>query len=229
MCGRYVIEWLPDEIHEVFQLRRFPEGMFRSYNAAPTQQLPVIVERVEGDRELVTMRWGLIPRWVKPGDTKTPAPFNARAETLAEKPMFRSLAAHKRCIVPANGYYEWKQVGGHKQPYLFEVADEPLFGIAGLYDEFKNPDGEPLRSYTIVTTAPNALAAEYHNRMPAILRREDHETWLSPEITEFAAIEHVLRAIPAEELTAHAVSTAVNNVRNDDPSLIEPIPDPAEE
>lgn len=223
MCGRYVIQWLPDEISERFQLRHIPLSLFESFNAAPTQELPTVVETEDGERELRTMRWGLIPRWAKPGETKAPAPFNARAESVLEKPMFRSLVNRKRCLIPANGYYEWKQVGGRKQPFLFEPTDQELFAFAGLYDEFTDPDGEIVSSYTVITTEANELAAEYHNRMPVILPRDAEEEWVSREVDDGHAVAHLLAPYPAERLAVRPVSPAVNNVRNNDPSLIAPL------
>jgi putative SOS response-associated peptidase YedK len=225
MCGRYVIQWLPDEISERFQLRRIPLSLFESFNAAPTQELPVIRETDEGDRELLTMRWGLIPRWSKPGETKAPAPFNARGESVLEKPMFRSLVKRKRCLAPANGYYEWKQVGGRKQPFLFEPTDQEIFAFAALYDEIEQEDGEVLASYTVITTEANELAAGYHHRMPVILKPEDEELWVSREVDEGNAVAHLLAPYPAERMAVRPVSPAVNNVRNNDPSLIEPLDD----
>jgi putative SOS response-associated peptidase YedK len=224
MCGRYVIEWLPDEISERFQLRRIPASLFASFNAAPTQELPAVLEVEEGERELMTMRWGLIPRWAKPGDSKAkgPAPFNARAESLLEKPMFKSLVSRKRCLVPANGYYEWKQVGGRKQPFLFQTEDQELFAFAGLYDEHEGPDGSPVSSYTVITTVANELSRDYHHRMPVILPREAEEEWVSKEQTDARAVVQLLEPYPADQMTVRPVSPEVNNVRNNDPSLIEP-------
>jgi putative SOS response-associated peptidase YedK len=222
MCGRYVIEWLPDEISERFQLRRIPASLFASFNAAPTQELPTVIESPESERELVTMRWGLIPRWAKAG-SKGPTPFNARAETLLEKPMFKSLVSRKRCLVPANGYYEWKQVSGRKQPYFFQPADQELFAFAGLYDEFEDDDGERVATYTVVTTNANELTREYHDRMPVILRPEDEEEWVSREQTDAHAVTQLLAPYPADQITVRPVSTEVNNVRNNNPSLIEPL------
>jgi putative SOS response-associated peptidase YedK len=222
MCGRYVIEWLPDEITERFQLRRIPASLFESFNAAPTQELPVVVETDAEGRVLRPMRWGLIPRWSKPGEKGAPAPFNARAESVLEKAMFRSLVAKKRCLVPANGYFEWKPVGGRKQPYLFTLKDQELFAFAGLYDEGTGVDGEPVASYTVLTTDANTFASAYHHRMPVILRREDEEEWASPEQTDAHAVTQLLRQYPADLMEARPVSPAINNVRNNDRSLIVP-------
>jgi putative SOS response-associated peptidase YedK len=228
MCGRYVVTWLPDEISERFALRRLPEGMFQTYmnfNSAPTQELPVIVIDEAGERELRPMHWGLKARWAKPGDTKAPTPFNARAESLMDKPMFRNLVKSKRCLVPARGYYEWQNRGDYKQPFLISEPGDPLIAFAGLYDEFVPQGGtDPVASYTILTTAPNDFAGQFHNRMPVILDRDEEEMWLDPTITEPDAVLPMVQTFEGD-LTAHPVSRAVNNVRNNDESLIEPIED----
>lgn len=221
MCGRYVLN-APEDLSERFQLRQMSLHLPRSYNVAPTDEMPVVVEPTEEEREALMMKWGLVPRWAKPGGKKPPTPFNARAESLSEKPMFRNLIKNRRCLVPANGFYEWKQVGGAKQPYYITLPDEPMFAFAGLYDEFADEDGEVLRSYTVITTEPNELMAELHNRMPVILHRDDEEEWLDPDVTEPRQVERLLRPYPAEEMEAVPVSRAVNNVRNDGPQLIEP-------
>lgn len=228
MCGRYVVTWLPDEISERFALRRLPEGMYQTYmnfNSAPTQELPVIVLDEDGERVLRPMRWGLKARWAKPGDSRAPEPFNARSESIYEKPMFRNLVKKKRCLVPARGYYEWQDRGDYKQPYLISLPGEPLIAFAGLYDEFV-PQGEdePVASYTILTTSPNGYARQFHNRMPVILDRDEEDDWLDPTIVDAEAVVGMTQEYRGE-LTAHAVSRAVNNVRNNDESLIEPIED----
>src|SRR5690242_17195615 len=171
MCGRYVIAGV-HELSERFQLRTIPAELFPTWNAAPTQRLPVVVEDAAAERALRMMQWGLLPRWNRPG-SRPIAPINARAETLEDKPMFRGLLRRSRCIVPVNGFYEWRQGGGRKQTYYIGPADGDIWGLAGLYDEIEGPDGEPLASYTIVTTAANARLAPLHERMPAILRRDD--------------------------------------------------------
>lgn len=219
MCGRYVIQSSPEEISERFQLRRFPDRLLPNFNAAPTQLLPVIVESTPGEREVRLMSWGLTARWAKPGEAG-PRPINARCETLAEKPMFRGLVARQRCIVPVNGYYEWKEVDGRKQPYLFSLTNQPLFGLAGLYDETAGPDGERHGSYTVITTDANSLAATFHDRMPAILHRNNEAEWLNGDGTPFAALQHLLAPYPANEMRIYPVSRAVSNVRVNDPTLI---------
>lgn len=226
MCGRYVVTWQPDEISERFQLRRLPEGLFQTYmnfNAAPTQELPVIVINESGERVLRPMQWGLRARWSKPGDKKAVAPFNARAETVLDKPMFKNLIKSKRCLVPARGYYEWQNRGDYKQPYLISGEGDELIAFAGLYDEFTPPgEDEPVASYTILTTEPSEFVSQFHNRMPVILDRSDEDDWIDPTNTDPVGILPLARAFEGE-LDAHPVSRAVNNVRNNEPDLIEPI------
>jgi putative SOS response-associated peptidase YedK len=222
MCGRYVLN-APEDISERFQLRQLVIDLPHTWNGAPTNRLPVIVETEDGEHEARSMQWGLVPRWAKRDDKKSIAPINARAETLSEKPMFRNLIKKRRCLVPANGFYEWKNLGDRKQPYYIHLPDEPLFAFAGLYDEFEDEDGEILGSYTIITTPPNELMEELHNRMPAILHRDDEEEWLDPEVTDTAQVSRLLGPYPAEEMEAAPISRKVNNVRNDGPDLIEPV------
>lgn len=173
MCGRYVLE-APEDLSERFQLRQLAIQLPHTWNVAPTNQMPVIVESQDGEREAKLMQWGLIPRWAKPGEKKGLAPINARADAL-QKPMFRNLVKRNRCLVPANGFYEWKNLGDHKQPYYITVPDDPLFAFAGLYEQATGADGEPIESYTIITTEPNALMATLHTRMPVILHPQDEE------------------------------------------------------
>ena len=155
MCGRYVIEGTT-ELSERFQLRQIPADLFpewTTYNAAPTQLLPVIVEDAEGERTALPMQWGLVPRWRRPDGKAGVAPINARAETLDEKPMFRGLTKAKRCIVPASGFYEWRKVDGRKQPYYLTSEDGEAWGLAGLYDLTHEDENDAAGSFTIITTA----------------------------------------------------------------------------
>jgi putative SOS response-associated peptidase YedK len=223
MCGRYVLN-APEDLSERFQLRQLTINLPRTYNAAPSQMLPIIRED-DGERAAELMKWGLIPRWRKQGEKDNFAPINARAETILEKPMFKNLVAKRRCLVPANGFYEWQRRNGGKQPYFIGVKDDPTFAFAGLYDMHKEEDGEWLGSYTILTTSANKLMEEIHDRMPVILRKEDEEEWLSPEVTDAAEIMHFLQPFPAKEMEAYPISTAVNNVRNDGEELIKPLED----
>ena len=217
MCGRYVVQGHV-EFSERFQARtlHLPEFGDR-FNAAPSQGLPVVVPTGDGEREVRLLRWGLVPRWRRPGSAAAPAPINARAETLLEKPMFRPLVGKRRCLVPATGFYEWRREGGRKQPYFIHLKDGALFGFAGLYDEA--PDGEGEGSFTVITTRPNELVAPLHDRMPAILRPEDEGEWLDPAVTD-PGIVSLLGPYPAEEMAADEVSTAVNDTRNEGAELI---------
>lgn len=223
MCGRYVIEdfqELSETLRQIpFQTDYDPEP---TWNAAPSQTLPVIVEE-DGTWHLRPMQWGLIPRWVKSGEKPKVAPINARSETLAEKPMFRSLIKRNRCLVPANGFYEWKRTGGPKQPFYIFLKDQPLMLMAGLYDTAKDAKGEEFQSYTIVTGGPNVLMQEIHDRMPMIIHPDDAPLWMDREIDEIGPLEHLLQPIAGEEMDLYPVSTVVNNVRNNGPELVEPV------
>jgi putative SOS response-associated peptidase YedK len=224
MCGRYVIEGTT-ELSERFQLRQIPADLFpewTTYNAAPTQLLPVIVEDADGERKALSMQWGLVPRWRRKDGKPGVAPINARAETLLEKPMFRGLTKAKRCIVPVSGFYEWRKVDGRKQPYYITADDGEMWGLAGLYDLTHDEDNDAAGSFTIITTGANDLVAPLHERMPAILRREDEDEWVSHDVTDPMEVEQLLRAYPEEAMQLYPVSTAVNSPRNNSPELIEP-------
>jgi putative SOS response-associated peptidase YedK len=224
MCGRYVIEGTT-ELSERFQLRQIPTNLFpewTTYNAAPSQLLPVILEDAAGERTVVPMQWGLVPRWRRPEGKPGVAPINARAETLLEKPMFRGLTKTKRCIVPASGFYEWRRVDGRKQPYYLTSEDGEAWGFAGLYDLTHDETNDAAGSFTIVTTNANPLVASLHERMPAILRREDEAEWISRDVTDPVEVEQLLRPYPEAAMRIYPVSAAVNNPRNNGPELIAP-------
>lgn len=223
MCGRYVIEDF-QELSET--LRQIPFQSFfdfrPNWNAAPSQQLPVIID-ADGELQMHPMQWGLIPAWLKPGEKPKVAPINARSETIAEKPMFRNLIKRKRCLVPANGFYEWKRTGGPKQPFFIHLADEPIMLMAGLYDVCAGEDGEQQSSYTIITGAPNDVMAEIHDRMPMIIRPDDVELWMDADINEIEPLEPLLQPIANKEIEMYPVSTEVNNVKNNRDGLNDPI------
>lgn len=222
MCGRYVIEGTT-ELSERFQLRQIPADLFptwTTYNAAPSQLLPVIVEDGSGERTALPMQWGLMPRWRRADGKAGVAPINARAETLQEKPMFRGLTKAKRCIVPASGFYEWRKVDGRKQPYYLTSDDGEAWGMAGLYDLTHDEKNDAAGSFTIITTSANPLVATLHDRMPAILRREDEEEWLSRDVTDPLEVEQLLLPYPADEMRIYRVSPDVNSPRNNGPDLI---------
>lgn len=222
MCGRYVLN-APEDLSERFQLRQLTINLPQSWNVAPTNILPVIVENRDGEREARSMTWGLTPRWAKESGKKGFAPINARCETLAEKPMFRNLLKSRRCVVPANGFYEWKNMGDHKQPFFITVQNDPLFGFAGLYDAWEDDNDEIVASYTIITTSANELMSSLHDRMPVILQQDDEDEWLDRSVNDTAQIERLLGPFPAENMQVVPVSRKVNSVRNDGPDLIDPI------
>ncbi len=221
MCGRYELHTNPAALALAFGVP-FPVDLKARYNVAPSQDLPVVRLDREGNRELAAMRWGLIPHWAKDKSIgyKT---INARAETVATAPAFRDSFRWRRCLVPATGFYEWKKVGGGKQPYHLGMIDDGPFAFAGLWSRWKPADAEPGATYTIVTTQPNELAAKIHNRMPVILAAEDYARWLDAE--EPNAGER-LKPYPADEMRAYPVSTGVNKPANDDAKLIDEVEPP---
>ena len=218
MCGRYLITTPVEAIRQIFQVDQRPNLAAR-YNVAPTQSVPII-RRGESGRELVTVRWGLVPFWAK--DLKIGARMiNAKAETVAEKPAFRDGYKRRRCLVLADGFYEWKKIEGGKQPYLIRLKSAGPLAFAGLWADWKDKEsGERIESCTIITTEPNALMASIHNRMPAILPPEAYDLWLDPDAADGRAL---LGPFPAEAMEAYPVSQRVGNVRNEGPDLAEPI------
>ncbi|MBA2276776.1 MAG: SOS response-associated peptidase [Chloroflexia bacterium] len=225
MCGRYVLEDFEELSERLIQVPlRYEFHPPPTYNAAPSQTLPVVVSDDEG-WTVRGMHWGLIPRWTKPGTRPKAMPINARAETLTEKPMFRGLLRHRRCLVPISGFYEWKRTGSAKQPYFIHDRTAPGLLLAGLYDEAPGPAEEPIQSFAIITTAANERVAPLHDRMPAMLDAEAAAEWMDGEETDSAALEHLLGAFPADQLDTYRVSREVNSTRNNTPDLIESLPD----
>jgi putative SOS response-associated peptidase YedK len=224
MCGRYVIEDYQELSERLVQVPlRYEFDLQPNWNAAPTQTLPVVVE--EEDAWVVRgMHWGLIPKWTKPGQRPKVMPINARAETAAEKPMFKSLMRHRRCIVPANGFYEWQARGGTKQPYFIHPQDHDLFLLAGLWDEAPaGPDGSPIQSFTILTTDANLAMASIHDRMPVVVPDAAVPDWLDHEETEVEPLEAMLRVAVDTPIDLVPVSREVNSPKNNGPELLEPV------
>ncbi|WGJ15772.1 SOS response-associated peptidase [Methylocapsa sp. D3K7] len=224
MCGRFTQSYTWRELVELYRLTVPARNLRPRYNIAPTTTIDVL-RLSETGPELVPMRWGLIPGWWKKTAKEVPSTFNARVETIAEKPMFRSAFKRMRCIVPASGYYEWRTVEGSKQPYFISAADGAVLSIAGLWDQWKNPaTGETISSCTLIITAENDFTRPIHERMPVFLGGDDRDAWLTGK----AGVE-VLRSAPNDLLRMWPVSTRVNKsgVGDDDASLIEPIGDVA--
>ena len=220
MCGRFTLRSNPHRIAEVFQLEQQLE-LFPRYNIAPTQDIAAV--RFDADqnrRQLSFLYWGLIPSWAK--DAKIAGRMiNARAETLAEKPSFRHAFAKKRCLIPADGFYEWKKLGdGTKQPYYIHRQDDEPFAFAGLWESWKT-EGRTIESCTIITTSANELMEPLHDRMPVILPAEVYAVWLDPEIQDKAALAELLKPFDSDLLEAYPVSTLVNNSRNENPKCLE--------
>lgn len=246
MCGRFVSSTPPDQLAQYFEVDEMPEQLLErgpNYNTAPTTD--VFVVHSDGSaRRLDAFRWGLVPFWAKDISVGNRM-INARAETVAEKPAFRKALAHRRCIIPADGFYEWKKEPGskRKQPYFIHRPDGEPFAFAGLWEVWKGPKDrarsgagatgegqlpppEPLHSCTIITTGANEKMSELHDRMPVILPRSAWDEWLSPEVDDTELLGRLLVPAPSEIITFHPVSTEVNNVRNKGEHLIEPTPEP---
>jgi putative SOS response-associated peptidase YedK len=219
MCGRYSLVPKAD-FAERFGVENLQLDLEPRYNIAPTQTTPVITRNSPNRAE--EMRWGLVPFWAKDPSIGNKM-INARAETVAEKPAFRKALAARRCLVPASGFYEWKRDAGGKVPHYIFLRDTGSFAFAGLYEIWKDQDGQVLKTYTIITTTPNELMETIHNRMPVILSREDEGLWLDKE-AEIPALLALLRPYPAEQMDAYVVSKAVNSPMHEGESLIEPEP-----
>ena len=219
MCGRYSLICI-DDMGSRFRVTDPSFGFRSHFNIAPGSMMPVIVRRERN--EAVMMEWGLVPHWVKEGKAARHL-INARAETLAERPSFRGLLKSRRCLVPASGFYEWTKDGGKKTPFYIRLRDEPVFAFAGLYDVWHTPLGEGYATYTIITTGPNDLVSPIHNRMPAILRREDEDQWVSGESLSAADLTGILAPHPAGGMEAYPVLPLVNNPGNNDERLIRPL------
>ncbi|MDY7095550.1 MAG: SOS response-associated peptidase [Acidobacteriota bacterium] len=222
MCGRYTLTAPSEVIAEVFDVAEVTAELSPRYNIAPTQETAIVGLNHEGKRTLGTMRWGLIPHWAKDPSIGNRL-INARSETAAEKPSFRSSFKKRRCLVPADGFYEWKKLDGRKQPYYLRLKEHRPFAFAGLWARWSGEDDQPVLSFTLLTTEPNELAKEVHDRMPVILQPKHYDTWLDPEVHDREQLEAMLGSYPAEEMETYAVSTEVNSPRNDRPSCIEPL------
>ncbi|QAY65539.1 SOS response-associated peptidase [Paenibacillus protaetiae] len=223
MCGRYTLTVTLDELMAHYWINGNNVPFHQpKYNIAPGQLIPAIIH--DGTtRRLGELKWGLVPPWAD--DPKTGfMMINARAETAAAKPAFAGPLQRKRCLIPADGFYEWKITASGKQPMRIVMRNRTLFSMAGLYESWIAPDGSKVSTCTIVTTQPNELKASIHNRMPVILPPEAEQIWLDRSITSTAELQKLLQPYPPEEMEAYAVSAAVGSVRNDSPELILPIP-----
>jgi putative SOS response-associated peptidase YedK len=218
MCGRYSITTNPEALRRLFAFLNATPNIRPRYNAAPTDDLPVVRLDRQGNRELVMLRWGLIPSWAN--DPKIGySTINARAETVATKPAFREAFRKRRCLVVADGFYEWAKEGGSKQPYRITLKDGEPFAMAGLWEWWRKGE-QRIESFTIIVTTANDLSRPIHDRMPVILHPDTWEAWLTAKDAETPAV--LLQPYPASQMTMYPVSKRVGNVKNDDPELIEP-------
>jgi len=220
MCGRFVLIANPDVIQTAFDLTTMPASLSARYNIAPTQPVAVITN--EHPDELTFYKWGLIPSWSK-DMTAASKLINARSESAAEKPSFRSAFKRRRCIIPSDGYYEWQQRAGEKIPMFIHMKNRAVFGLAGLWEVWHSPDGSEVRTCTILTTDANDFMQTIHNRMPVILHKEDYPLWLSSDEEPTPVLQALMQPYSGDDLTAYAVSKMVNKPVNDSPELIQPV------
>jgi putative SOS response-associated peptidase YedK len=222
MCGRYTLTSSAAEIHEAFGPFELPLDYRARYNIAPTQDVLAVVRAEEGRSRAGWLRWGLVPFWAKDPGTGSRM-INARAETAHEKPAFRAAFERRRCLILADGFYEWQKTAGGKVPTWLHLADRRPFALAGLWERWSPPDGgEPLHTCTIVTTQANDFVRRVHDRMPVILPREAAGIWLDAGADQ-ASLRAVLRSYQGDDITAYKVSTLVNSPRNDLPECIVPV------
>jgi putative SOS response-associated peptidase YedK len=242
MCGRYTLTTPAEVVARVFGLGAIDEyPAAPRYNIAPTQMAPVIrVSHSTGQRVMQMMRWGLVPYWTKGSEAEALGSaarmINARAESLSQRPAYRTLLERRRCLIPADGFYEWLKPASskdRKQPYAIRLKDDRVFAFAGLWDRWKNEKGEKIDSYTIITTQPNEVAGRYHDRMPVMLiEPAQWDRWLDESATDTAALKRMLVAPPDDTMRAYPVSPRVNSAvlaggageLNDDPGLLAELP-----
>lgn len=218
MCGRFSLIKAQQDLERYYRLQMAGEG-YRgpSYNVAPTQYAPVVTAD-----SLEMMKWGLIPQWAK-NDKVAYSMINAVGETVFEKPTYKRPILTQRCLVPATGFYEWLKVGSDKIPQYYTLTDRELFSFAGLYISRRDVEGRELKTFTILTTTPNELVAQVHDRMPVILAPDEEAQWIDPDRIEPERIAPLIDPYPADLMRVYAVDRKVGNVKNNSPELIEPV------
>jgi putative SOS response-associated peptidase YedK len=222
MCGRFALYSDPFTLARRFEAEALPELRPR-YNIAPTQNIPIVREE-EGKRRFALARWGLIPHWAK--DMKIGySTINARAETVADKPAFGNAFRNRRCLVPADGFYEWQAIAGSKvkQPWFIALRDREPMAFAGLWERWRNPEGEELESCSIIVTDANEIMRPIHDRMPVILAPEDWDVWFETDTKYAGSLQSLLKPYPAEDMVAWPVSTKVNSPGNDSVECMEAV------
>jgi putative SOS response-associated peptidase YedK len=222
MCGRFTLSVFPEVLTQIFEVEKIPD--FKpQYNIAPTQMVLVVLYNTEGNkREIQRLRWGLIPSWAKEQSMGARL-INARAETVAEKPAFRRAFKRQRCLVVADGFYEWQRQNGKKQPYYFRLSNGKPFGFAGLWEEWQSSEQERIKSCTILTTQANELLQMVHDRMPVILQQESYDLWLDPQVHDVELLQPLLYPYPSEAMTSYPVTTLVNSPKNNSAECITPV------
>lgn len=224
MCGRYRLSRRKQIIAEHFDASPFDDDDWTPrYNVAPTQPVPIIRQHPkEPRRKLSLVRWGLIPSWAKDASGAA-AMINARSESAATKPAYREALKFRRCLIPADGFYEWVRAGKTKQPYCFEVNNGELFAFAGIWERWKQPGGNWIKTCAILTTTPNAVTAAVHDRMPVILSPDNYDLWLDPGFGDVTAVSEMLKPYDARLMRCFPVSTRINHAANDDPECCAPV------
>ncbi len=220
MCGRYSLTTPAEALVDLFDAGPL-DGFAPRYNIAPTQTVPVVRLDEDGERQWAWLRWGLVPSWAKDPSIGNRM-INARAETVAEKPSFRSAFRRRRCLVPSDGFYEWRKTGGQSQPMRIELAGAEPLAFAGLWERWRGDGDQVIESFTILTTEANRDLAAIHHRMPVILPPEQHDGWLKFDAGDTELLRAMLVPYQARGLVARPVSRHVNNPRNDDPTCLEP-------
>jgi putative SOS response-associated peptidase YedK len=220
MCGRYTIIASPEALRALFRYEEQPNFPPR-YNVTPMQPI-AIVRLVDGKRHFALVRWGLLPSWVKDPKTFTLL-INARGETAAEKPAFRAAMKRRRCLIPADGFYEWQAAGDRKRPFYVRAKSGAPLAFAGLWETWTGPNGEELETAAIVTTRANRTLAPIHERMPVIVPPEGFDLWLNANAVDATTAAALIAPAPDNLLEAYEISTAVNRTANDNPKLLEPV------
>ena len=219
MCGRFTVRSNPNVIAKEFGLSGILD-LIPHYNIAPTQ-LVAAVRSLDGTRELARLRWGLIPPWATELSIGSRM-INARSETVATKPSFKKAFQSRRCLVVADGFYEWQKTDDKKQPFFIRLKSDQPFGFAGLWER-NDRTGQPVETCTIITTTANEMMVPLHERMPVIIPPEQYDLWLDPEVKDVQQLERLLQPFPSDEMTAYPVSTLVNSPKNDLAACVEPL------
>jgi putative SOS response-associated peptidase YedK len=223
MCGRYRLSRRKQLVEEYFDTESDEAEWTPRYNIAPSQPVPVIRQNPkEPRRELSLMRWGLIPSWAKDASVAARM-INARSETAGTKPTFRDPLTNRRCLIPADGFYEWQRTGKVKQPYCFEVNDGELFAFAGIWDRWTDPNRNTVETFSILTTSPNAVTSAVHDRMPVILDRDSYDMWLDPAMRDMTTASELLKPYDDQLMRCYPISTRINHVANDDEECSSPV------